>query len=60
MLVRYMFRTYLNLSRVQLLRWTIVILYLLIIQPGRGDGRAAAKGLELGINNLSVVVNLLR
>ena len=30
------------------------------VQPRRGDGRAAAEGLELGINNLSIVVNLLK
>ena len=28
------------------------------VQPGRGDSRAAAEGLELGVNNLSIVVNL--
>ena len=29
-------------------------------QAGRGDSRAAAKGLELGVNNLSIVVNLVK
>ena len=29
-----------------------------ILRPGRGDGRAATKGLELGIHNLSIIVNL--
>ena len=29
-------------------------------EAAAGDGRAAAEGLELGINNLSIVVNLLK
>ena len=29
-------------------------------EAAAGDGRPAAKGLELGVNNLSIVINLSR